>query len=158
MSSTGKTDFLKLNKWSSTDIPKRVDFNSDNELIDSTFKDHFNNDDRHVLDSEREAWNMPFYSGVYYGNGDLKRTIETGCPFEPCFGIIFAGGMPTSVVDFSTKYKYNYVGFLSKRSSTSGLTLDKNNFTISVDTFPVTAGEYIRLNSAGLTYCYVLFR
>ena len=158
MGSAGKTDFLKLNKWSSTDIPKRVDFNSDNELIDTAFKDHFENDDRHVADSERDAWNLPFYAGFYYGNGALQRTIVTKCPFEPVFGIIFAGGMPTSVVDFNNKTKYNYLGLLSKRTCTSGLTLTKSDFTISVDTFPVTNGEYINLNTTGLTSCYVLFR
>ena len=158
MSSAGKTDFLKLNKWSSTDIPKRVDFNSDNELIDAALKDHFENDDRHVLDPERAAWNMPFYAGFYYGNGALERTIVTNCPFEPVFGIIFAGGMPPSVVDFTNKVKYNYVGFLSKRSSTSGLTLNKSDFTISTNGFAVVHGDYINLNNTGLTYCYVLFR
>lgn len=158
MSSAGKTDFLKLNKWSATDIPKRVDFNSDNELIDAAFKEHFENIDRHVSDPEREAWNMPFYAGFYHGNGALERTIVTNCPFEPVFGIVFAGGMPTSVVDFDNKVKYNYMGILSKRSSTSGLTLTKSDFKISTNGFAVVKGEYISLNNTGLTYCYVLFR
>lgn len=158
MGSAGKTDFLKLNKWSSTDIPKRVDFNSDNELIDAAFKDHLNDDDRHLSDEERAQWNMPFHYGFYYGNGALKRTITTNCPFEPSFGVIFAGGMPPSVVDFTNKYKYNYVGLLSKRSCTSGLTLSKGDIVISVDTFPVANTEYISLNNSGLTYCYLLFR
>lgn len=158
MGSAGKTDFLKLNKWSSTDIPKRVDFNSDNELLDTAFKDHFEDDDRHVSDSEREAWDLPFYAGFYYGNNALERTIETNCPFDPVFGIIFAGGMPTSVVDFNNKVKYNYMGLLSKRSSTSGLTLTGRNITISTDNFAVINNEHIYLNNTGLTYCYVLFR
>lgn len=158
MGSAGKTDFLNLNKWSSTDIPKRVDFNSDNELIDTAFRDHFENDDRHVSDGEREAWNMPFYVGFYYGNGALKRTITTKCPFEPCFGIIFGGGMPLSVTDFTNKTKYSYFGFLTKRSSTAGLSLTGNDFTISTDGLPIVNGEYISLNSSSVTYCYVLFR
>ena len=158
MSSAGKTNFLKLNKWSSTDVPKRVDFNSDNELVDKAIKDHFENDNRHLSDSERETWNMPFYAGSYYGNGALQRTIVTNCPFEPCFGIIFAGGMPTSVVDFNNKTKYNYLGLLSKRGGTSGLSLSKSDFTISTDGFAVTNGELISLNNTGLTYYYVLFR
>lgn len=158
MGSAGKTEFLKLNNWSGADIPKRVDFNSDNELIDTAFKEHFENDDRHVSDFEREAWNMPFYAGIYYGNNENERTVVTNCPFEPIFGIVFAGGMPMSVVDFNNKIKYNYVGLLSRRSSTTGLKLVNSNFTITDSDFPVVNGEYIRLNVTGLTYCYVLFR
>ena len=158
MGSAGKTDFLKLNKWSSTDIPKRVDFNSDNELIDTAFKEHFDDDARHVSDGERAEWNMPFFVGFYYGNGALQRTITTKCPFEPSLGIIFTGGMPTSAVDFNNKVKYNYLGFLSKRAGTSGLTLSGSDFTISTDGFPVMNGEYVSLNNTGLTYCYMLFR
>ena len=158
MGSAGKTEFLKLNNWSGTDIPKRVDFNSDNELIDTAFKEHFENDDRHVSGSERENWNMPFYAGFYYGNGALERKITTNCPFDPVYGIVFAGGMPTSVVDFNNKTKYNYFGFLSKRSSTTGLALSGSNIKISTTGLAVVNGEYIYLNNTGLTYCYVLFR
>lgn len=158
MGSAGKTNFLKLNKWSGTDTPQRVDFNSDNELIDKAFKDHFENDSRHLSDSEREAWNSPFYAGSYYGNGAATRTIVTNCPFEPCFGIIFAGGMPASVVDFNNKTKYNYLGLLSKRGGTSGVSLTKSDFTVTTNEFPTTNEEYVTLNKTGLTYYYVLFR
>lgn len=158
MGSAGKTDFLNLNKWSSTDIPKRVDFNNDNDLIDSAFREHVYDDNRHISGSERETWNMPFYVGFYYGNGALKRTVTTNCPFDPVFGIIFGGGMPVSVTDFTNKTKYNYFGFLTKRSSTAGLTLSGSDFTISTDGFPIVNGEYISLNNTSVTYCYVFFR
>lgn len=37
MSSTNKTSRLRLNQWVSTDSVRRIDFNSDNNLIDSAF-------------------------------------------------------------------------------------------------------------------------
>ena len=158
MSSTEKTSFLKLNVWSSTDIPKRVDFNTDNSRIDTAFQEHVDDGEKHVSSSERETWNLPYYVGFYYGDGALQKTINTNCPFEPNFGIIFAGGMPPSVTDFSGKTKYNYFGFLSKRASTSGLTLSGKQITISTSGGAVVNGEYISLNNMGSTYCYLLFR
>ena len=38
MGSAQKTDFLSLNKWISTDIPKREDFNYDNATIENVIK------------------------------------------------------------------------------------------------------------------------
>lgn len=158
MGSTLKTDFLKLNKWISTDIPKRQDFVDDNEIIDTTIKAHIDDAIVHVTEQDRAAWYSPYFVGFYYGNGGLSRTIETGCPFEPSIGFVFAGGMPPSVTDFTGKIKYNYFGFLSKRTSTSGVTLAGSDIVISTNGGPVANGEYINLNNIGVTYCYVFFR
>ena len=158
MSSADKTSYLKLNMWASTDIPKRVDFNNDNSRIDTAFKEHVDDDEMHVDALERNKWNEPHYIGFYYGNGNLQRTISTGCPFEPSFGIVFGGGMPPSMVDFSNKVKYNYVGFLSKRSSSACLTLSGSDIIISTNGGAIVNNEYINLNNIGITYCYLLFR
>lgn len=158
MSSTEKTSYLKLNVWSSTDIPKRVDFNTDNSRIDTAFQEHVDDSEKHVTDDERGVWNSPYYVGFYYGDGSLQRTVSTGCPFDPSFGIIFAGGMPPSVTDFNNKIKYNYFGFLSKRAGTSCLTLSGKDIIFSSSGAAVVSGEYISLNNIGATYCYLLFR
>lgn len=157
MGSSRKTKLLNLNNWSATDTPKMSDFNYDNELIDMAFKEHIESD-AHVSEEDREKWDSPFYVGFYYGNGNQSRTISTSCPFEPSFGIIFAGGMPPSVTDFSNKLKYNYVGFLSSRCTTLGLSLSNRNIVFSTNGGPSVSGEYISLNNVGITYCYVFFR
>ena len=48
MGSAQKTDFLSLNKWISTDIPKREDFNYDNATIDNAIKEHTNDMSKHI--------------------------------------------------------------------------------------------------------------
>lgn len=158
MSSTGKTNCLGLNRWVSSDIPKMADFNADNDIIDAAFQNHAEDTEMHVSEDERTKWNLPYYVGFYYGDGSLNRTIVTDCPFNPSFGIIFAGTMPLSVTDFNNKVKYNYCGFLAKRFCTAGLTLSGKNIVFSTNGMAVTAGEYISLNNSNLTYCYVFFR
>ena len=92
MSSTNKTDHLGLNNWLGTDKPKREDFNFDNNLIDNAFYSHTNNEVVHTSADERAKWNSPYYISTYVGNGSVTRTVETGCPFTPAFGMIFAAG------------------------------------------------------------------
>ena len=55
MGSAQKTDFLSLNKWISTDIPKREDFNYDNATIDNAIKEHTNDMSKHISQSERSV-------------------------------------------------------------------------------------------------------
>ena len=62
MGSTRKTKYLDLNQWASTDTPKMMDFNNDNELIDEAFKKHIEEGD-HVRKEDRERWDLPFYVG-----------------------------------------------------------------------------------------------
>ncbi|MDE5995907.1 MAG: hypothetical protein K2G56_03220, partial [Eubacterium sp.] len=118
MGSAQKTDFLSLNKWISTDIPKREDFNYDNSTIDNAFKTHTNDMEKHISSAERSEWNEPHYIGFYYGNGsNSARTIETECSFDPSFAIVFAGGSPPGVTDFTGKLHRNRFAFLTKRAS-----------------------------------------
>lgn len=158
MGSTGKTDYLRLNRWVSNDIPKMADFNADNDIIDAAFSEHVYDTEKHVSFDERERWNLPYYIGFYYGDGALNRTITTDCPFDPSFGIVFAGNMPLSVTDFNNEVEYHYCGFLTKRFGTSGITLSGRNIVFKTNGMPVLGDEYVNLNNSNLTYCYVFFR
>lgn len=134
-----------------------ADFNNDNSLIDTAFRKHIENGD-HVRIEDRERWDMPFYVGFYYGNGGLNRTIATACPFDPSFGLVFAGGMPPTITDFTGKTKNSYFGFLSSRVCSSGLSWSSGDIVFSSSGSAVIGGEYMCLNNVGVTYCYVLFR
>ena len=54
MSSTNKTSNLRLNNWNGTDKPERIDFNRDNDIIDSAITEHKNDTDIHINANERE--------------------------------------------------------------------------------------------------------
>lgn len=158
MSSTQKTDYLSLNQWVTTDIPTRTAFNYDNEMIDTAINNHCSDDNIHVAQADREKWDSPYFIGFYYGDGSAIRTVDTSCPFVPSFGFVFAGGMPPSVTDFNVKNKKNYFGFLSKRTSTAGISLSGTELKIPINGNPVNSSEYMNFNVAGITYCFVLFR
>lgn len=158
MSSTNKTEYLKLNNWASTDIPKRADFNYDNAVIDEAMNSHCSNGNLHINDGERERWNLPYYMGFYYGNAESTRTVQTNCPFEPSFGIIFANGTAPSVTNFAGSYKSNYFALISLRANTIGASLSGNNIVVRSPANAVVSNEYANLNASGYTYCYILFR
>lgn len=159
MSSTNKTEYLGLNSWASTDVPKRTDFNYDNSVIDEAMKNHNDNSDVHLRNGERDIWNSPYYMGVYYGTGgSAERTIATGCPFQPRFGIIFANGTAPAVTNFSGSANSNYFALVSSRANTIGASVSGNNLLVKSSAAPSVSNEYPNLNASGYTYCYILFR
>lgn len=158
MSSSNKSDFLGLNVWSGSDIPKMADFNYDNSVIDTAMAEHCSDTGIHTSSSEREKWNSPYYMNVYFGNSAANRTVVTDCPFEPSFGIIFANVTSTDTVNFSNNMHTHFAAFVSKRACTLGAGLSGKNLTVRQSTTAVTGNEYASLNATGYTYCYVLFR
>ncbi|MDE6111587.1 MAG: hypothetical protein K2F65_06705 [Eubacterium sp.] len=159
MSSAQKTDFLSLNKWISTDIPKREDFNYDNSTIDNAFKTHTNDMEKHISSAERSEWSEPHFIGFYYGNGSSTiRVIDTECSFDPSFAIVFAGGSPPGVTDFTSKLHRNRFAFLTKRSSNTGISLSGKNIVLASSGTTAESSETIEYNRSGGLYCYILFR
>ena len=158
MSSSNKSEFLGLNIWSGSDIPKMADFNYDNSTVDAAMKNHCNDTDIHISDEERAKWNSPYYMNVYFGDSGANRTIETGCPFAPSFGIIFANVTAPSTANFASKMHTHFSAFVSKRANTLGANLSGTTLTVKQSTAAVTGSEYASLNASGYTYCYILFR
>lgn len=159
MSSTNKTKNLKLNSWIGSDKPQRVDFNDDNEKIDAAFANHTQDEAVHIKEAERNKWNNYIYTDMYFGDGSITRVIETDCPFDARFGLIFAASRPASVVA-STAKKVNYLAFFSPEASTSGVECDITGTILKVSnsTHAAIQNEYINLNENGLTYFIVMFR
>lgn len=159
MGSAQKTDFLSLNKWISTDIPKREDFNYDNTTIDNAFKEHSGDAVKHISASGRSKWNTPHYVGFYIGNGSSSaRTIETGCGFDPAFAIVFAGATTPGITDFKGELHKNRFGFATKRTANLGLAISGKNLVISSPSIAADIDEAVEYNRSGATYCYILFR
>lgn len=160
MSSSNKTENLQLNSWIESDVPKRADFNYDNEIIDRTISEHTSDAISHITQDERECWNNYLHMGMYFGNGTPTRIVETNCPFEASFGIIFANNRPVSVTKFNDARDYNYVGFISALSNGLGVALEEDNRNISVNQTPtpLISGEHAYFNETGMAYTYVLFR
>lgn len=158
MGSSNKSEFLGLNIWAGTDIPKRTDFNYDNSLIDGAMKNHFEDMQMHITDEERKKWNQPYYMNVYFGNNAATRTVSTGCPFEPTFGIVFANVTAPAVANFPNSMHYNYFAVVSKRANTLGASLSGKNLVIKQSAAAIISNEYACFNATGYTYCYILFR
>lgn len=158
MSSSNKSEYLGLNIWSGADIPKMADFNFDNSTIDTAMKNHNSDTDLHITAEERENWNQPYYMNVYFGDSSASRTIDTKCPFEPSFGIIFANVTAPSTANFTSKMHTHFSAFVSKRACTLGANLNGTQLVVKQDTTASTGSEYVSLNASGYTYCYILFR
>ena len=158
MSSSNKTDNLRLNSWTGGDVPCRTDFVSDNEIIDTALGTHRTNGTIHITQSEREKWNAPYYIGTYMGNGNQTRLINYNAGFVPKWGILFAVSVCPSVNDYTNRADYNYFAILSERGSTPGVTLANGSITVTQSTIPVSSTEYKSYNESGITYIYILFR
>ncbi len=158
MSSTNKTTHLRLNSWIGADKPLREDFNRDNSILDEAIHTHQTDNTIHITDQERSTWNAPYYIGTYFGDGSSARTVAMNCSFEPRFGIIFAVSLPPGVSDYRNSAHYNYFALVTKNGSTTGVTLNAKNLSVSQSSVPVSGSEYKSFNEVGTTYTYIVFR
>ncbi len=150
MSSTSKTEYYGLNSWAASDRPERADFNSDNQILDTTLGQHCNDAAIHVSAEEKERWNTPCFTGTYMGDGAENRAIETSCPFTPSAALIYAAGNAVEVDFESETLSVNFAA-VSEDGATAGASLEGTALFLS------RAGT-VNLNEAGKTYVYLLFR
>lgn len=160
MSSTNKTKNLELNSWIGSDKPQRVDFNNDNEIIDTVITEHKKDSISHITAQEREKWNSFVKTGLYYGNGASERTITFDCDFDVSLIIIFAGNRPFSAAKFSDSRHYNYSAFISVLASSLGARFgsDYKSFIVNQSASALYNNEYASLNESGVAYTYILLR
>lgn len=159
MSSTNKTAHLGLNSWLGSDVPKRTDFNADNALIDQALGEHLTDSQSHLTDQDRDRWNNYLYVATYYGNGTSSRTVDTKCPFEARFAIIFANNYPVARTRFDTEMNYNYFALATPATKTIGAALsDGKKLTVKQSTGSEVYDEYCNLNENGVVYTAMMFR
>jgi hypothetical protein len=160
MSSTNKTENIRLNSWIGSDVPQRADFNYDNILIDKAIGEHTGDTEIHITQAERENWSTFVKAGMYFGNGSVERTIDLECDFDISLVIIFANNRPMSIVRFSDSKNYNYTAFVGRYANTMGakFTSDYKSIVVNQSASAVINNEYANLNESGVAYTYILFR
>lgn len=158
MSSTNKTENLQLNQWIGTDTPQRIDFCSDNQILDAVISEHLDDTVEHITANERQVWNSPVYVCSFVGNGSTSREINLECDFNPIFGIIYPITYMPFVADFTNGTHLNYTGFFSPYGSSIGISLSGKKVTLSQSTIPISPAEYKYYNAKNINYAIVCFR
>ena len=158
MSATNQTSFLGLSSWLGTDKPQRTDFNADNEKIDNFASEHTADVKCHFSEEDREKFDTPYFTGVYFGNGKENQTVSTNCPFSPSFGFIFCLNKPWQETDFTNKKSYSYAAIFASRGSMPGISISDKDLVVSNTITAVSNTEYSNMNESGRTYFYALFR
>lgn len=155
MSSSAKTQYLLLNKWAGSDTPKRIDFNSDNEIIDTALGEHIMNEALHVTQADKNAWNEKgFICGSYFGTNEVHRQFAVG--FQPKAVFLIANGYPPTGFDPSGNKVISYSGIAINGSGSLGLSVTEDGFAVDMTQTLGNAVSY--LNKSAITYIYIAFR
>lgn len=157
MSSSRKTNFLKLNMWQGSDIPEMLDFNTDNVIIDNLLGLHLRNGEMHITEEERNSWNNPYSIITYAGDGLASRNIALSLDFTPKWGIIFGVNKTPAVTDFDNTSNYNYFAVVTNRGSMQGASLNGKTLTVSSSPVAVLGNEHRNMNEAGVNYVCIFF-
>lgn len=151
MASTDKTPILGLSKWRGTDKPKRVDFVSDNEIIDAALGGHVNNAGLHVNSDQALRLNQPIFIKTITGTGSPERSVVLD--FEPVAAVAFAIGKPPVVQNGGTVKVYS--AFSAQEKNGAGIELYFDEVRLLQNT---AAGVQNCLNESGVTYVIMAFR
>ncbi|MFA9381170.1 MAG: hypothetical protein ACERKO_08925 [Acetanaerobacterium sp.] len=155
MPSTYKTEQMGLNQWLGTDKPKRSDYNEDNERIDTAFATHLDDGQMHITPGERAAWNAPFVTGSYTGDGVNGRTIPLD--FTPRI-LILSIDVQAPVAITTGGDLFLRTGFATAFGSTKGLSLAEGGFVVHNAPFIPPDGESPKMNMDGCIYFYIAFQ
>ena len=157
MPSTNKTTNLNLNQWIGTDKPKREDFVSDNNILDTVISNHINNDDVHVTE-DLSHLSSTMSLGMTFGTGEETQSIQM--PFEPSMVIILAVSKP--LVEYDTLedcIKCNSgIALKSSYGSSSGVSLSGSQLTVQQTLSSPSGGVYYNLNNPAEMYIYAAFK
>lgn len=157
MSSKNKTPNLKLNLWDGTDKPKRSDFNSDNEILDSVIGAHIGNTDVHITEETIKLLSAPFITGTYVGDGASSKIVNLG--FMPSFVVAFASNSAFSVYDKDSNKVYSFGAAAGSTYASVGIQTNENGFTVTESTGVASSGScYPRMNTSGYRYQYIAFK
>jgi len=161
MASSYKTDYLNLNRWISSDKPKRADFVDDNIAIDGAIKNHIQQFDGHISAAERIKWNDAakkiYVCGTYVGNGYASREIPL--EFEPSFVVVYKPDTLLSIYQRVSGDQWSYSAMGTKDGSSLGLALNKSGFIVTQRSVTAPAESmYYKMNESGSKYCYIAFR
>ena len=100
-----------------------------------------------VADSAFKPGQMPYVTGTYTGNGDV-RVVELG--FRPSFVIISGMGAATSI---GTDRLIEYIGFTAGNALKSLIAFTDTGFTVTH-----ISDRYPQLCYSGASFDYIAFR
>lgn len=153
MASTNRTPNLGLSNWLETDRPKRVDFVSDNSIIDSVLGSHISDTTAHLTQSEKNRLSEPFTVTIAYGTGESSSSIRFD--FEPSLVIAFRKNGPVSEYS-SSKNRIN-TAIATKRGTTNGIALSSDLVTLYQGAIPDT-NYFNNMNEQYAQYVLVAFK
>lgn len=157
MPSTNKTPFLGLNRWQGDDKPKMNDFNTDNQIVDATMRQHVEDAARHLTAVEKAYLGSgPLTTGSYTGNGNTTRMVPLG--FRPRFVIVFADTYPLTFWNEGQGDNNGYCAMATNICGTIGIDLTADGFQVYHTNSGVSSYTSSRMNQTGVTYTYAAFR
>lgn len=154
MASSSFTSNLGLCNWAATDRPKRADFVSDNNIIDSTVGGHIANTAMHLTAAEKQQALEPYTTMIYSGTDTDNRALVTDFPpklvmvfKKNASPVLYSGGV--NIVNCAV------AGYGSGGSG--GVSITSTGFTVRQQG---TASDGIRysLNEDGCQYFAVIFK
>ncbi|MEE1281778.1 MAG: hypothetical protein UHK60_05940 [Acutalibacteraceae bacterium] len=155
MSSTNKTEYLKLNSWLGTDRPQRIDFVDDNTIIDNAIKNHVQNTTIHCTSTEKSRIENPYTMISYTGTGEATNVIKFA--FEPQLVIVFSKDLPSIQTDSSDNTIINQAIVAKSQGGTGGAIINGYNVTVTQSTSAVN-GVFFNLNKYNGQYCAIGFK
>lgn len=154
MATSQYTANLHLSAWTDSDRPKRADFVSDNNIIDTQLGGHLLNSGIHVTADEKAKLSEPFTVSLYAGSGESTRAISVG--FQPRMAIVFKRNTPP--VEYSGSVNVvNAAVAVYGHGGSSGLSVTGTGVSVSEESTAVN-GVRINLNETGSQYTVIAFK
>lgn len=154
MSTSNYTPNLHLSAWADSDKPKRADFVSDNNIIDTQLGDHIANTGIHVTAQEKAMISEPFVSALYAGSGESSRTISLG--FQPSMVFVFRRGVPFVTYGSSVNNVYAACSVYGHGASV-GIGITSNGVQVT-QSAQASDGVKVCLNESGCQYTIIAFK
>ena len=153
MASTNSTPNLGLNSWIETDRPKRMDFVSDNNIIDSVLGAHLSDASAHLTQLEKDKGDEPFKTCTIYGTGEASTNYRFN--FNPTLVIAYRINGPVS--EYSNSKNYINSAIATPRGSSRGISLDDNLVTLFQGAVQDT-NYYNNMNEEHSQYVVIAFK
>ena len=154
MASSNFTPNLHLCAWTESDRPKRVDFVSDNNTIDTQLGGHIADGSIHLTSAEKAKLSDPFVCVPYAGSGEAERTISVG--FVPKFAIVYKRG--ASPVTYAGSVNIVNSGYAYYGSGgTVGIAISSSGVVVN-EAASATGGVRASLNENGSQYALIAFK
>lgn len=153
MASTNKTPNLRLNRWLDSDRPKRMDFVSDNNIIDSVLGTHLNDSTSHLTPSEKDKVDEPFEICILYGTGESSTYLTLD--FNPSFVMAFKMGSPAC--EYAGSRNVINTAYASRIGTSLGISISNNQVTFYQGSVPDT-NYYNNMNKDNAQYVVIAFK